>query len=85
MLSVCVCMYVWMSTAGVFFWEHLQLSTLEQGILWAISLGVFFRIFEIFIFGRFIAKKGSKLTPKRTFSLNPTAFFSGKGHILFGD
>jgi hypothetical protein len=44
----------------------------------------FFRIFKFFIFGRFIAKKGSKLTPKRTFSLNHTAFFSGKGHILFG-
>ena len=40
---------------------------------------------KILIFGHFLAVFGSKLTPKLTFSLNHTAFFSGKGHILFGD
>ena len=77
---VCMCMYV---NSRRFFLGAPAAFYIGTGHPMGNISRRFFRIFEIFIFGRFIAKKGSKLTAKRTFSLNPTAFFSGKGHILF--
>ena len=88
MLSVCMCMYVYVCmyvNSRRFFLGAPAAFYIGTGHPMGNISRRFFRIFEIFIFGRFIAKKGSKLTPKRTFSLNHTAFFSGKGHILFGD
>ena len=84
MLSVCMCMCMDVNSRRFFLGAPAAFYIGTGHPMGNISRP-FFRIFEIFIFGRFISKKGSKLTPKRTFSLNPTAFFSGERHILFGD
>ena len=78
---VCMCMYVYVNSRRFFLGAPAAFYIGTGHPMGNISRR-FFRIFEIFIFGRFIAKKGSKLTPKRTFSINHTAFFSGKGHLL---
>ncbi len=51
--------------------------------LWGVSLDPFLTFSKISIFGRLAAILGSKLTPKWTFSLNRSAFFSGGGQIFF--
>ena len=84
MLSVCMCMCMYV-TGWRFFLGPPAAFYIGTGHPIGNISRHFFRIFEIFIFGQFIAKKGSKLTPKRTFSQVHTAFFSGKGHILFCD
>merc|ERR1719216_695879 len=73
---MCMCMYVYVNSWRFFLGAPAAFYIGTGHPMGNISRR-FFRIFEIFIFGRFIAKKGSKLTPKRTFSLNHTAFFSG--------
>ena len=85
MLSVCMCMYVYVYVTGWrFFLGAPTAFYIGTGYPMGNISRRFFRIFEIFIFGRFTAKKGSKLTPKRTFSLNHTAFFMVKGIYFLG-
>jgi len=81
---VCMCVCMCVCHLPAFFSGSTWSLVLWYGASYGQYPDPFFSDFQIFHFWPIYREKRVKIDPKWTFSLNHTAFFSGKGHILFG-